>query len=118
MKDVAIKCVVTSVDGFYYREEHEWRNLTPLGASWLEIKMHEMAPLFEKFQNNKHDDGLTATLSATLDGALQTDITLTGISYQEMTKFQKVWHKWEGELLGFSERMAPDRDKKRGWRPK
>lgn len=117
MKDLAIKAVVTSADGFYYREEHEWRNMdqNSAPAKLIAEKMKEAADYAQKASSSGGDDGLTATLSTTIDGGAQADVVVNGLSYEEVSKFQRKWQKWGDELVGHGEKLAKDKDRKRGW---
>ena len=117
MKDLAIKSVVTSKDGFYYREEHEWKSLASDKTSdaWWKAKFDDIVKVLNKFATTGGDDGLQAELGITIDGAALAGMTIKVISYSELHAYQRYWHRLQDELLSIGESRAHDADKKRGW---
>lgn len=113
MKNLAIKVVVTGPNEFYYREEHEWHNLDPLASKFFLSKQAKIAQYVTKASANKEDDGLIAVFDATKDGVPDPQVTVRGISYEELLKFQKMWHDLEGETLGEGEKNLKNRQEKR-----
>jgi DNA recombination-dependent growth factor C len=117
MKDLALKSVITGKDGFYYREEHEWRGMNPDSPTCklLAARLAQADEMAKKIASGKADDGLSAVLSASIDGVASADITVTGLSYGEVNAFQKQWQAWGNEIVASGGRHAANADEKRGW---
>ena len=101
--DLAIKAVVTSPSGFFYRQEHEWRNGSPAMATWIGAKLKE-AEAKARAGSGKGGDR-TATLSMTLDGVAAPDVVLTGITDHEQKKFQRMWNRLSDQVIDEHERQ-------------
>lgn len=113
MKDIAIKAVVTGPDGFYYREEHEWRGLSAGASAMFEDGQAKLARYISKASSNKEDDGLVALLDSTYDGKAQPQTRIEGISFGELAKFQRFWHDLEGDIINAGEKAAKRKDEDR-----
>jgi len=113
MKDLSTKAVVTGPQGFYYREEHEWHNLSPEMSAWFLAQQKKITDYIAKASSNAEDDGLVAVLDANFDGVAQPTINVTGISYKELNRFQRFWAALENEVLGKGEEHGRKKDQER-----
>ncbi len=112
MKTLATRAVVNdpaNPDGFYYREEHEWRNLDAEASAKFEAFMKESVALINRETKNSQGP-LVATLSSVIDGAAQPDIVVKNVSLDDVTKFERHAHKFGDALIG----MGEERAKKKG----
>lgn len=115
MESLAIKVVVTGPK-FYWRHENEWRYMSPEFSALCGSKLQEVEGLAKKFEANKADDGLIATLTATVDGKAVPDRVIVGLSHEELGAMQKKWRGWGEELGSKVEKHEKDKDKKRGYK--
>jgi len=99
MKDVTTKAVITGPDGFYYREEHEWRGLNQLASDWFAESEKKLTKFFAKATSDKHEGQLTATLDYTHDGKVEPTLVITGVTHQELHEVQVMWHQMSGEII-------------------
>ncbi len=106
--NLALKAVVTNSDGtLFYREEHEWTNLSADTLNFFKSKLAHLES-FAKDNHGKHEDGanLTANLTATLDGNQIAAHSFTGVSYKALSKFEREAHKIGDELIKLGEEKA------------
>ena len=97
MKDLSIKAVATNgLVGealFYYREEHEWCNLNEAGSKWFADKMQKLTERIGKLVAKPGDGDLTVTFSATVDDVVVPVQIASGVTRNEMLKFQEMVQK-------------------------
>jgi hypothetical protein len=122
MKNLIMKVVVnsaptpTNANGFYYREEHEWRDMNKIQSDWMTKKIDELLKQAASYSSNKRSDGLTATFSGTQDGVVIPDKVFTGFSYSEVADFEGHFLKISNELNTIAKGLAKAKDQKRGWK--
>ncbi len=106
MADLVINALVVRPDGTPHDEHtHKWWGLDQQMMDWFGQKMVKMQGHAKEFAG-KHEDSANATLSATIDGVAQPDVTVTEVSYKALTKFEReAWHV-EGELISIAEEKA------------
>lgn len=104
MKDLSTKVVVTSPDGFYYREEHEWRAMSNTG-DYFEKLLADTFALAQKLAA-KGGGNLTAVFDAVADGKPFPTTTVGGFTHEAMTQFERHIHRKHGELLDIGEKLA------------
>lgn len=117
MKAAKFSYMVSSADGFDYEEMHRWGNLneaTPHPAK-LEDLLKKGVAMVKGFTTGGGDDGLTITLSVTIDGKTDGDLAVKGVSYEELSEFQRWLQDTGDEVVGWGEGMAKEKDKKHGW---
>jgi hypothetical protein len=100
---VIIRASATGTNGFYYREEHEWRNLAPEAGEWFGARLAEIMGYAEKIGANKSDGDITATLNATVDGIDSAPFAASSITRRELKKFQRMFAKVGDDLLKLGE---------------
>ena len=71
-------------DGFYYREEHEWREVAPDAQAKFSLSAQQISAYITKASSNKDDGDLTAVLEASIDGVAQPVLSVTGVSRREL----------------------------------
>jgi hypothetical protein len=113
MKDLAIKAVVTGPNGFYYREEHEWRGLNQEASDKMTAHQKKIADYIAKASSNAETDGLVADLTGMMDGAQMAPVHVEGISYGELNKFQRMWAQLEQEWLDAGSKHGQKKDQER-----
>jgi hypothetical protein len=111
MKDLAIKAVATGKDGFYYREEHEWRGLNEQSSGWFAKKLGELQLRIS--QAGAHGGDISAEFSATVDGAAIPALKVSGVTRSEMAQFEQEFHHVSGELIKIGAKYAEEHGKKR-----
>ncbi len=107
MKTLSTKAVVEGPNkgdpnNFYYREEHEWRNINDPTSSLFDQFMRQAADMAtNKRHKNKTDNAnLTATLTAWVDGKQQPDLVVTGVTYAELLDFEEMSVQFGSQLAG------------------
>ncbi len=113
MKTLAIKAVVTSADGFYYREEHEWRNMDQAASDKMTAHQKRLADYITKASQNKQHGPLVADLTGTADGVALPAIHVDDLSYGELNGFQREFAKLGNEWLDAGKAHADKKDKKK-----
>ena len=115
MKDVLVGYLVTNTTGFYYRQEHEYKNLDEDDVNNPKLKtiINDLKSNISTF--SKGEGELTVNFYLTIDGAAPSDLVVSNVSYKELSKLQrKIANTIEaGTNLG--EGKAKDKDTKRGW---
>ena len=109
MSNIAIKAVATSEGGFYYREEHEWREVGPTMAKWLDTKLQDLTEYINAVAARKEGGEISATFDMTMEGVDST-FAVTGITRVEMSKFQRRFHNVGDELIKIGEERASKKD--------
>jgi len=92
------KAVVTDQNGaLFYRQEHEWADLSPEMQKALEVGLEKQAKFLDdlKAQQHKTPD---AVYSAVLTATGQPDLTYEEFTYDS---FQKAYHAWHQMLETF-----------------
>lgn len=104
MKDLSTRALVTGPNGFYYREEHEWRGLDDAASVWFAGAKDRLVQQITRFQQHGKKDGdLTARLDLTIDGVEQPQVVISHVTRQEMHAVQRLWNKLEDEILRAAE---------------
>lgn len=106
--NVTIKAVVTKPDGsLFYREEHEWNGVDLDMAAWFTKKGDHLSK-FAKDNVNKNEDGanLTCVLTGSIGIVPMPTLTFTGVSYHELVKFEREFHRMSDELIKIGEGKA------------
>lgn len=105
MKTLALKAVVTGPDGFYYRHENEWHNISGDAEKFFSGYLQESVRIVNQ-RGGKFDGNMTATLSCVIDGAPQPDLVATGVSHDEVVQFERHAQKFGDRLLQMGEQHA------------
>lgn len=107
MHNLIIKAVVTKADGsLFYREEHEWTNVDDQVLGWFNGKLAHLTDHAHKLAGKGEDSAnLSALLTVIVDAVPQT-VSVGGISYKALTKFEREFHKIGGELLDLGDERA------------
>ena len=110
MKNLKTKAVVQGTD-FYFSQENEYRNLDAEAEKMISSFLAESGQMAKSHRGKGGEKAdLTATLSATMDGAVQPDTVVNGLSRGDVRKFQRHALKFATKMVDFSE----TKDKKRG----
>jgi hypothetical protein len=110
MKDLATKAVVTGPDGFYYREEHEWHNISPIMSDVFTKQEKVALAYIARASSNKQDDGLVATLDSTKDGVVQPTVHVAGISREELSNFQDLMQRFGADVIAMGREHGRKKD--------
>jgi len=110
MKNLSLKAVVTDATGFYYRSENEWRGLNPQASEWFE---HKLGGVLAYINAAPKTGGITATLTGVSDGVQMAPLVVTGISVDELHRFQRMWQRMGDELIAIAEQKAHDKKHKK-----
>ena len=111
MKSLAISAKVTSLDGFYYREEHEWRGLNEEMSGWFSKKLGELQLRIS--QAGAHGGDITAVFTATVDGVEIPHLTVSGVTRIEMGHFELAFNEIGREIIKIGLQRAEEHGKKR-----
>jgi len=110
MKNLKTKAVVQGTD-FYFCQENEYRNLDSEAEKMILSFLAESGQMAKAHRGKGGEKAdLTATLSATMDDAVQPDTVVNGLSRGDVRKFQRHALKFATKMVDFSE----TKDKKRG----
>lgn len=117
MKDLTFKYRVTGAHGFSSWQENGWENLSgdPVVAKEFGQFIQDGVALVKGFEGNGADDGLTLAVSVVIDGGTDGGVTVTGVSYKELSKFQLWLQRVSNTVVGWGQAMAEEKDRKRGW---
>jgi len=104
MANFAIKAVVSNPDGsLFYSESHEWANLPTDVQKWMDDHLDAIDADVKKAGTNKEDG---ANLTVTLSRTGKPDLVQAGISYHELTRFERRFQKLGDELVKKGEDKA------------
>ena len=96
--NLTIKAFVTGDNGFFYREEHEWRNLSAESATLVSDSLVELATA--AIELAEHGAGsLTCELSQQLDDQPQQSTVIRNFSHPDMVKMQRMFSRKVDDLL-------------------
>lgn len=115
MANLEIKAVVRNPDGTeFYSESHRWSNLDDKMMGWFKGKIAHLDSFAKAAHGKKEDDAnLSATLSASIDGAPLPDQVFSGVSRTALSKVEREFQKIGNELVTMGEQRAAEKAKKK-----